>query len=128
MNRYLGAFVFAAATMASAAEHPPVAGQVTFLYFNDLDKANHFYSKVLGLETAFDLDWVNIYKLSPTSSVGLVNASGGAHKPSGDKPVMVSMVVVVYYIESRRFLIRDSPRPATTYEQKTGGADGVKGA
>ena len=35
---------------------------------------------------------------------------------------------VVYYIESRRFLIRDSPRPATTYEQKTGGADGVKGA
>ena len=36
--------------------------------------------------------------------------------------------VVVFYIESRRFLIRDSPRPATTYEQKTGGADGVKGA
>ena len=34
---------------------------------------------------------------------------------------------VVFYIESRRFLIRDSPR-ATTYEQKTGGADGVKGA
>ena len=27
-----------------------------------------------------------------------------------------------------RLLIRDSPRPATTYEQKTGGADGVKGA
>ena len=36
--------------------------------------------------------------------------------------------LVVFYIESRRFLIRDSPRPATTYEQKTGGADGVKGA
>ena len=37
-------------------------------------------------------------------------------------------LIVVFYIESRRFLIRDSPRPATTYEQKTGGADGVKGA
>ena len=36
--------------------------------------------------------------------------------------------LVVFYIESRRFLLRDSPRPATTYEQKTGGADGVKGA
>ena len=33
--------------------------------------------------------------------------------------------LVVFYIESRRFLIRDSPRPATTYEQKTGGADGA---
>ena len=39
-----------------------------------------------------------------------------------------STPTVVFYIESRRFLIRDSPRPATTYEQKTGGADGVKGA
>ena len=38
------------------------------------------------------------------------------------------VAIVVFYIESRRFLIRDSPRPATTYEQKTGGADGVKGA
>ena len=37
-------------------------------------------------------------------------------------------LVLFFYIESRRFLIRDSPRPATTYEQKTGGADGVKGA
>ena len=34
-----------------------------------------------------------IYKLSPTSSVGLVNATGGAHRPSADKPVMVSLVV-----------------------------------
>ena len=40
----------------------------------------------------------------------------------------IVMGTVVFYIESRRFLIRDSPRPATTYEQKTGGADGVKGA
>ena len=41
---------------------------------------------------------------------------------------ITAFAVVVFYIESRRFLIRDSPRPATTYEQKTGGADGVKGA
>ena len=42
--------------------------------------------------------------------------------------LMVLILGVVFYIESRRFLIRDSPRPTTTYEQKTGGADGVKGA
>ena len=45
-----------------------------------------------------------------------------------DISVFQILAVVVFYIESRRFLIRDSPRPATTYEQKTGGADGVKGA
>ena len=45
-----------------------------------------------------------------------------------DKAPAQVWATVVFYIESRRFLIRDSPRPATTYEQKTGGADGVKGA
>ncbi len=75
-------------------QRPPAAtGQVTFLYFSDLAKADAFYGETLGLEKEFDLEWVKIYKLSPTSSVGLVNATGGAHKPSADKPVMVSMVV-----------------------------------
>ena len=117
MHRFLGALVLAASTMAAAAEHPPVAGQVTFLYFNDLDKANHFYGEVLGLESAFDLHWVKIYRLSPTSSVGLVNASGGAHRPSGDKPVMVSMVVEEKdvdawwdYLKSKGIDVDDGPR------------------
>ena len=75
------------------------------------------YSEVLGLESAFDLDWVDIYKLSPTSSVGLVNASGGAHKPSSDKPVMVSMVVEETdvdawwdYLKSKGVDVGDGPR------------------
>ena len=46
----------------------------------------------------------------------------------GPERIREDALRVVFYIESRRFLIRDSPRPATTYEQKTGGADGVKGA
>ncbi len=57
-----------------------------------------------------------------------------AIEPGAGRPMNIvsaapsGLPVVVFYIESRRFLIRDSPRPATTYEQKTGGADGVKGA
>ncbi len=93
MFRLLGVLILTA-TASSAQERPPaVAGQVTFLYFNDLAKADAFYGDVLGLEKEFDLEWVKIYKLSPTSSVGLVNATRGAHRPSVDKPVMVSMVV-----------------------------------
>ena len=59
-----------------------------------------------------------------------VSGSPAASRPAGS-PVALrapsDSPPVVFYIESRRFLIRDSPRPATTYEQKTGGADGVKG-
>ena len=52
----------------------------------------------------------------------------GANGDRPDEAIHELTDRVVFYIESRRFLIRDSPRPATTYEQKTGGADGVKGA
>ena len=59
--------------------------------------------------------WSTFYTVTPSA----INAWVGEE---------VRSTGVVFYIESRRFLIRDSPRPATTYEQKTGGADGVKGA
>ena len=72
---------------------PAAVGQVTFLYFNDLDKAASFYVKTLGLRVTFDGGWVRIVSLSPTSSVGLVDATHGAHKPAAEKPVMVSLVM-----------------------------------
>ena len=63
MFRFLGALILAA-TASSAQERPPaVAGQVTFLYFNDLAKADAFYGDILGLEKELDLEWVKIYKL-----------------------------------------------------------------
>jgi len=88
------------ALAVSAAERPPVKGQVTFLYYADLERADAFYGETLGLDKEFDLTWVKIYKLSETSSVGLVNATGGAHRPSSDKPVMVSLVVDENQVET----------------------------
>jgi catechol 2,3-dioxygenase-like lactoylglutathione lyase family enzyme len=72
---------------------PPITGQVTFLYFNDLNKAAAFYGKTLGLRPTYDAGWVKLFTLSPTSSIGLVDATHGTHHPSADKPVMVSLVV-----------------------------------
>ena len=120
MFQFLGVLTLtAAAWTASAQERPPAAsGQVTFLYFNDLTQANDFYGDVLGLELEFDLEWVKIYKLSPTSSVGLVNATEGSLRPSEDKPVMVSMVVEKdevetwwQYLKSKGVDVGDRPGP-----------------
>lgn len=47
----------------------------------------------LGLTKTFDLGWVKILSLSPTSSVGLVDGKSGAHRHAAEKPVMVSLVV-----------------------------------
>ena len=77
----------------SAPELPPFTGEVTFLYFNDPDKAAEFYGETLGLVKTFDAEWVRIFAISPSSSVALIDGAVGAHKPSNDKPVTLAMVV-----------------------------------
>jgi predicted enzyme related to lactoylglutathione lyase len=99
----------------SAPQAPPVSGQVTFLYYQDLDRAAEFYGETLGLKTTLGLDWVKIFQLSPSSSVGLVNATGGTHRPSSDKPVMVSLVVEdvdgwYEYVKSRGVEVPNPPK------------------
>ena len=120
MLRLLGFLTLVSvATVAPAQERPPSAGgQVTFLYFNDLAKANQFYGDVLGLELDWELEWVKIYKVSPTSFVGLVNATEGSIRPSEDKPVMVSLVVErdeidawYSYLKSKGVEVGDAPGP-----------------
>lgn len=82
-----------AASAASAIAAPAVSGQLTFLYFKDIEKAAAFYGRILDEKPTLNLKWVKIYRLSPSSSVGLVDGTCCAHRPSKDKPVMVSLVV-----------------------------------
>ena len=81
------------ASRQAASGLPTFSGQVTFLYYTDLDKAAAFYGKTLGLEKTFDAGWVRIFAISPTTSVALVDAAKGAHRASDDKPVTLAMVV-----------------------------------
>ena len=71
----------------------PISGQVTFLYCNDLAKGSEFYSKLLGKKPSLDMDWVKIYPVTDTFSVGLVDKDHGSLRPSPSKPVMLSFIV-----------------------------------
>jgi catechol 2,3-dioxygenase-like lactoylglutathione lyase family enzyme len=79
-----------AQTLPSAS---PISGQVTFLYCNDLAKGSEFYSKLLGKKPSLDMDWVKIYPVTETFSVGLVDKDHGSLRPSPSKPVMLSFIV-----------------------------------
>jgi hypothetical protein len=97
---------------------PRIQKQVTFLYFNDLDRAAAFYGTILKLPKTFDQGWVKIFELSPTSSVGLVDAIHGAHKPASEKPVMLSLVMATAgevdrwyaYLRGKAVEVREPPR------------------
>jgi len=72
---------------------PKIDGLVTFLYYDDLEKATRFYRDVMGLKIVVDQGWAKILKLADNAHVGLVDGKKGSLKPSRDKPVMVTILV-----------------------------------
>lgn len=71
----------------------PIAGQMTFFYYNDLPRAAAFYEKLLAIAPEPTPAWVRLYSLTATSTLGLVNATDGSLRPGGDKSAMVTIVV-----------------------------------
>ncbi len=97
---YLTAGAAFAALAAFAVTVFPVEAQhrgsadatITFFYYEDLAAVAPFYERILGLEMTMDQDWVKIYRITPTSSVGLVQQGHGFHDIAEDKPAMLSIV------------------------------------
>jgi len=88
----LAALVGSSPAQAQQQGLPSIDSQVQFQYYDDVDAAAPFYERTLGLTKTFDLGWVKIYRVSPTSYVGLVDGTRGYHKVAASKPVMLSIV------------------------------------
>ena len=86
-----GAAQAAGAQEVSAA--PPIDSSITMFYYDDLAAPEAFYGGLLGLEKTFEEDWAKIYKVTETSSVGLIRPGEGAYHTTRDKnAVMLSIV------------------------------------
>jgi predicted enzyme related to lactoylglutathione lyase len=79
--------------LAAGAPMPPVAGQMTFFYYNDLPRAAAFYERLLNIAPEKTPAWVRLFPLTATSTLGLVNATDGTLHPGNDKSAMVTVVV-----------------------------------
>lgn len=95
---FLGVPILAAPLTAGGDEMekvpmPEITGQVTFLYYADLEEASRFYGEVLGLKIIHNLGWARLYAVSDTATVGIVEDGHGYHAAvPGEKPVMLSIV------------------------------------
>lgn len=77
----------------SAAKPPPINEQIVMLYYQDISEPVRFYQEVIGLRPTFTEEWVRIYAVTETSSVGVVRAGPGAyHTPQARNAVMLSIV------------------------------------
>ncbi len=68
-------------------------GQITFFYYNDLQKAENFYGTIMGFEKVIDVSFAKVFKISEGAHIGIVNSTDGYLRPSGDKPVMLTIIV-----------------------------------
>jgi catechol 2,3-dioxygenase-like lactoylglutathione lyase family enzyme len=94
MKRLLSALaLFILCATPANADSPPIVGQITFLYYKDLDRAAWFYQRLLGKPPEITPDWVRLFPLTGTATLGLVNSTGGTLRPAAEKPVMVSILV-----------------------------------
>lgn len=71
-----------------------IRGQISFLYFDDLDAACDFFANTLGLPLVCDQGWSRIYQTSVSSYIGAVDRSRGACKATTRDGVLTSLVVV----------------------------------
>lgn len=60
---------------------PAIKGSILFHYYDDLDAAARWYQEILGLEVQMREDWLVLLRLGPASTLGLVDAVNGSHKP-----------------------------------------------
>ena len=72
---------------------PAIDGLITFLYYEDLEKAEDFYRDVMGFQLVTDQGWAKIFNVAECAHVGLVDGNRGYHKASPTKPVMITVVV-----------------------------------
>ncbi|UCH56912.1 MAG: VOC family protein [Candidatus Bathyarchaeota archaeon] len=70
-----------------------IEGLITFLYYGDLERAMRFYEDILRLEKTVDQGWAKIYRVADAAHVGLVDGERGYHRPSPEKPVMITILV-----------------------------------
>ncbi len=70
-----------------------VSAGISFLYFDDMEKACDFFGEILGFPLACDQGWSKIYEVTTGFFIGAVNRSRGACKATSRDGVLTSFVV-----------------------------------
>jgi predicted enzyme related to lactoylglutathione lyase len=67
--------------------------QITFLYYEDLIPASHFYENVLKLEIVQDQKMAKIYRIGRDAYLGIVDGNKGFLKAQPHSAVLVTLIV-----------------------------------
>ena len=88
-----------------------VWANVIWLYYEELERAQHFYEDLFGLKLLVDQGFAKVYSSSPTAYIGLVDEAQGLHRFSREKAVNVSFITEkvdawYHHLRSRELTMR----------------------
>ena len=72
---------------------PRIQSQITFLYYDDLAPIADFYQNVIGLDLVEDQGFAQIFRLTASSFIGIVDSKEGFHSAKPDNAVLLTMAV-----------------------------------
>lgn len=81
-----------------ASEPSEILATNAFYYYQDLDEAWDFYTRILGFETVADYGFAKMLQVSPTSYLTLVDETQGMHDST--EPKSVTLAVVTEEVEA----------------------------
>ena len=70
-----------------------VRGQITFLYYHEVEPAARFYGEVMGFDLVEDQGWAKIYRVAESAYLGVVAGDRAFHTPQESNAVLVTLVV-----------------------------------
>jgi len=78
--------------VVNSPEEMTIQANLVFFYYSDLAAAKQFYEEIIGLEAVLDYGFAKLYRVSPTTYLGLVDEKRGMH--SADEPKTVTLAFV----------------------------------
>ena len=82
------------------------SSQITFLYYDDMEKANLFFETILGLELVMDQGFAKVYETTNNSFIGSVEKREGSIDSSNKGGALFSLTVddvIPYYEHIKKF-------------------------
>lgn len=65
--------------------------QITFLYFDDLDKPSRFFEDILQLTLVEQQSFARIYRTAGDAYIGIVSGTGGFLRPQECNAVLITL-------------------------------------
>lgn len=78
-------------------EPPVITANNVFYYYQDLQTAWEFYTRILGFRTVADYGFAKVLHVAPTSFLTLVDAEEGMHGP--EEPKTATLAIVTREVE-----------------------------